>query len=71
MLKFFRLLSWGFVKFCVRPSLPFGSEGGMWDVTVLISDHCLSYYFEHCSFCTKTENLVLPYSTLGDICNHK
>ena len=25
--------------------LLFGIEGGMWDVIVLISDHCLSIYF--------------------------
>ena len=32
----------GVVKFCVCPSLPFGIEGGMLDVIVLIPDHCLS-----------------------------
>ena len=26
-------------------SLPFGFESGMWDVIVLIPDHCLSIYF--------------------------
>ena len=26
----------------VRPSFPFGIEGRMWDVIVLIPDHCLS-----------------------------
>ena len=35
-----------FVKFCVCPSFPFGIEGGMWDVIVLILDHCLSVYFD-------------------------
>ena len=29
---------------CV-PSLLFGIEGGMWDVIVLIPDHCVSIYF--------------------------
>ena len=29
----------------MRPSFPFGIEGGMWDVIVLIPDHCLSIYF--------------------------
>ena len=29
----------------VCPSFPFGIEGGMWDVIVLIRDHCLSIYF--------------------------
>ena len=40
----FACLSWALVKFCVRPSLPFGIEGGMWDVIVLIPDQCLSIY---------------------------
>ena len=35
-----------FIKFCVCPSFPSGIEGGMWDVIVLIPDHCLSIYFE-------------------------
>ena len=26
-------------------SFPFGYEGGMWDLIVLIPDHCLSIYF--------------------------
>ena len=30
---------------CVRPSFPFGIEGRMWVVIVLIPDHCLSVYF--------------------------
>ena len=30
---------------CVCPSFPFGIEGGMWDLIVLIPDHCLSIYF--------------------------
>ena len=30
---------------CVCPSFPFGFEGGMWDLLVLIPDHCLSIYF--------------------------
>ena len=41
----FGLLSWALVKFCVCPSFSFGIEGGMWDVIVLIPDHCLSIYF--------------------------
>ena len=28
------------------PSFPVGIEGWMWDVIVLIPDHCLSIYFE-------------------------
>ena len=38
-------LSWELVKFCVCPSFPYGIEGGMWDLIVLIPDHCLS---DHC-----------------------
>ena len=29
----------------MSPSLPFGFGGGIWDLIVLISDHCLSFYF--------------------------
>ena len=32
-------------NFCVCPSFPFGLEGGMWDVIILIPVHCLSVYF--------------------------
>ena len=38
----------------------FGVEGGMWDLTVLVSDHCLSFYFtghavlERLSACVST-----------------
>ena len=35
-----RLSAW------VCSSFPFGFESGMWDLIVLISDHCLSIYFE-------------------------
>ena len=34
-----------FVNFCICPSVPFGIEGRVWDVIVLIPDHCLSIYF--------------------------
>ena len=30
---------------CVCASFPFGFEGGMWDLIVLVPDHCLSFYF--------------------------
>ena len=39
-------LSWALVKFCVYP-FPFGIEGGMWDVIVLIPDLCISIFFLH------------------------
>ena len=38
-------LSWALVKFCTCASFSFGIKGGMWDVIVLIPDHCLSIYF--------------------------
>ena len=38
-------LSWALVKLCVCPSVPFGIEGGVKGVIVLIPDHCLSIYF--------------------------
>ena len=34
----------------MRFSFPFGVEGGMWDVIVLISDPCLSNYLVLRSF---------------------
>ena len=30
---------------CVCVCFLFGFDGGMWDLIVLISDHCLSFYF--------------------------
>ena len=30
---------------CMRPSFPFNFESGMWDLNVLISDHCHSINF--------------------------
>ena len=39
-------LSWALVKFCVCPSFPFGNEGRIWDVIVLIPDQCLSIYLQ-------------------------
>ena len=32
-------------QFSVFASFPFGSEGGMWDLIVLVPDHCQSFYF--------------------------
>ena len=42
MLLLFSIREGAFVKFCVCPSFPFGIEGMVWDVIVLIPDHCLS-----------------------------
>ena len=43
----FGLLCVSFVNVtsCVCPSFPFGFECGMWDLIVLIPDHCISIYF--------------------------
>ena len=30
---------------CVCASFSFGFEGGIWDMIVLVPDHCLSFYF--------------------------
>ena len=35
------------VKFRMCPSFSFGIEVGMWDVIVLIPDHCPSIYFTY------------------------
>ena len=43
------LLCVSFVKFinvCVCAPFPFGFEGVMLDLIVLVPDHCLSLYFE-------------------------
>ena len=29
---------------CVCASVPFGSEDGMWDLIVLVRDHCLPFF---------------------------
>ena len=36
-----------FIRFCVCPIFPLGIEGGMWDVIILIPDHCLSIYLDN------------------------
>ena len=30
---------------CVNSHFPIGFGGGMWDLIVLVPDHCLSFYF--------------------------
>ena len=32
---------------CVLRTLSFGFEGRMWDLIVLVPDHCKSFYFLH------------------------
>ena len=46
-------LSWAFITFRVCPFFPFRIEGRMWDVIVLIPDHCLSIYFTNFEFSLK------------------
>ena len=54
---------------CVCPSFPFGIEGGIWDVIVLIPNHCLSVNFvdvkkgyiekdQRVVFCAETKTLA-------------
>ena len=33
------------ISLCVFGSSPVGFEVGMWDLIVLVPDHCLSFYF--------------------------
>ena len=44
----FSLLYLAFVGVCyfVCASFHFGFEGGMWDLNVLVPDHCLSFYLD-------------------------
>ena len=35
----------GRLSVCECASFPFGFEGRMWDLVVLVPDHCLSFYF--------------------------
>ena len=41
----FCLLCMSFINFCLCHSFPFGFEGEILDLIVLIPDHCLSIYF--------------------------
>ena len=44
-LVYYACLSLTFIKFCVHPFFfPFGFDGGLWDLILLIPDHCLSIY---------------------------
>ena len=54
-----------FVKFCVCPSFPPGIEGRMWNVIVLIPDHCLSINFRIILFMMQfLTSVLLQLSTL-------
>ena len=44
-------LSRTFINFCVRSSVPFGFEGGMLGLIIIIPDHCFSIYFYCLSVC--------------------
>ena len=57
-------LSWALVGFCVCPSFPFGIEGGMWDVILLIPDHCLSIYLM--SVFLRLHRFSKGYTSLND-----
>ena len=57
-------LSWAFVKFCVRPSFPFGIKGRMWDVIVSIPHHCLSIYFTRLSLTSRAHIILQRFLNL-------
>ena len=39
------------LSICVFASFPFGFGGGVWDLVVLVPDHCLSFYFANSRPC--------------------
>ena len=48
------------------PRFPFGFEGGMWDLIVLIPNHCLSIYYPTTDFshtCTSFIGSKVPMIT--------
>ena len=51
-----------FVKFCVCPSFPFGIENRMWDMIVLIPDHCLSICFPYLQMASNVSSLAIMKS---------
>ena len=45
---------------------PFGFEGRMWDLIVLVPDHCLTFYFGLSIFIHQYRgDLILPLHVLG------
>ena len=46
-------------------SYPFGFEGGMWDLIILVADHCLSFYFlwlfDVCCICFSVHSCACCY----------
>ena len=48
----------------MRPSFPFGIEGRIWVVIVLIPDHCLSIYFI-CKYQVMTIYMPIIHTDLG------
>ena len=54
---------------CVCPSsFPFGIDGGMWDVIVLIPDRCLSIYFDQDNRNKLSLDLKNGFSRHGSFC---
>ena len=47
---------------CVCASFRFGFEDGMWDISVLVSEYCLSFYF-----LSPTERLVYIAMSLASM----
>ena len=50
-IRFTVLIYRGSVSVCVRVFSPFGFQGGMWDLTALVTDHRLYSYFVNPIWC--------------------
>ena len=47
---------------------PFGFEGRMWDLTVSVPDHCLSFYFLYCTILTHISDLEVNVTDFEILC---
>ena len=47
----------------------FGFEGRIWDLTVLVPDHCLSFYFDHMPSESSQAGKKAMADILTSICN--
>ena len=59
----------GHLSICECASFPFGFENGLWDLIVLVPDHCLSFYFSCYVMDTKlNHNTIKLYLYQSDKC---
>ena len=49
------------LSICVCVSFPFRFEGGIWDSTVLIPNHCLSFYFSSSRHANKSSKKLYSF----------